>query len=408
MTDIWTERLAEGVRGMSGSAIRDLLAVTERPEVISFAGGLPAPECFPNEELTDAATRILTEQPLAALQYGPSEGYRPLREFIVEHSRKLGMPVGLAQVLITGGSQQALDLLGKLMIDPGAPVAIEAPTYVGALQAWNPYRPHYVSLPVDDDGLDIAALERLLAGKTRPRFLYVVSSFQNPTGVTLSVERRQRLIELAARFRLPIIEDDPYGELAYDGPRSTTLAAMDIAHNGGLRNVVYLSTFSKLLAPGLRVGWVLAPSELSDRLVQARQGMDLHTGGLSQATAYEACRDGLLDRHVHTIRAIYRERRDVMLAALEREMPAGVSWTRPTGGMFIWLTMPSRIDAVDVLRAAIERDVAFVPGRAFYPDANGFNSMRLNFSHPAPERINAGIQRLAAAIRQVGGEEPGN
>jgi 2-aminoadipate transaminase len=398
MNTLWTDQLSAGAKQMTSSAIRDLLKVTEQPEMISFAGGLPAPECFPTEELTAAAERVLVEHPLAGLQYGPTEGYRPLRGFVAERVAGLGIGVPIEQVLITSGSQQALDLLGKLLIDPGALVAVEEPTYVGALQAWQSYQPRFATLPLDSQGLVVDALEQLLQSGARPRFLYLVSSFQNPTGVTLSAERRRRLVELAAKHRLRIVEDDPYGELYYSGARPQPLAALDIELHGELRHIVYLSTFSKLLAPGLRIGWVAAPRELVSKIIQAKQGLDLHSGSLAQATAYEACRDGLLDRHVPSIRATYRARRDAMLAALGRHMPAGVDWTRPEGGMFVWVTLPADMDTRALLQTSLEQKVAFVPGAAFHANGGGHNTMRLNFSHSTAERIVEGATRLGRAI----------
>jgi len=398
---MWLDQLSSGARDITSSAIRDLLKVTERPEVISFAGGLPAPECFPTEELTAATERVLVEQPVVALQYGPTEGYRPLRDFLTQRLAAVGIPVPLEQVLVTSGSQQALDLLGKLLIDPGALVAVEEPTYLGALQAWQSYQPRYATLPMDEHGLEVNALERLLASGARPRFLYLVSSFQNPTGVTLAPERKRHLLEVAATYQLPIIEDDPYGELYYDGERPSLLAALDIQLHGSLRHVVYLSTFSKLLAPGLRVGWVAAPEELVGKIAHAKQGIDLHTGSLSQAVAFEACRDGLLERHIPLIRRTYHARRDAMLAALAEHMPPGVSWTRPAGGMFLWLTLPQQLDSTALLQTALTADVAFVPGTSFHANGGGANTMRLNFSHSSPERISTGVKRLAEAIRSM-------
>src|SRR6266487_501069 len=401
MDNLWTDRFSTGIQQSTSSAIRDLLKVTEQPEMISFAGGLPAPECFPTEELTAAAERVLVERPVAALQYGPTEGYKPLREFLTSHVARLGISVPVEQLLITSGSQQALDLLGKLMIDPGALVAVEEPTYMGALQAWRPYQPRFATLPMDEEGLVVDALERLLQGGERPRFLYLVSSFQNPTGVTLSPERRHRLLEVATEYRLPIVEDDPYGELYYNSARPQPLAALDVELSGALRHVVYLSTFSKLLAPGLRVGWVAAPQELVSKLVQAKQGLDLHTGSLTQAMAYEACRDGLLDRHVPTIRSTYHTRRDAMLEALELHMSKDVKWTRPKGGMFVWLTLPPHIDTTLLLQTSLDQKVAFVPGAAFHANGGGTNTLRLNFSHSTPERITQGVTRLGRAIEAL-------
>ena len=398
MQSLWTDHFSHSAKQITSSAIRDLLKVTEQPDMISFAGGLPAPECFPTEELMAAAERVLVERPLAALQYGPTEGYRPLREFITSLMRGRGLAVPADQVLTLNGSQQGLDAVGKLLIDPGSTVLVEEPTYLGALQAWRPYSPKFVTLPMDADGLDVTALENVLRAGERPRFLYLVSCFQNPTGITPSVERKRALLEVAAKYGLPIVEDDPYGELYYEGQRPPILAALDAEMHGELRHVLYLSTFSKLLAPGLRVGWAVAPTELVSKLAHAKQGMDLHTGSLSQATAYEACRDGLLDRHVPTIRATYHARRDAMLAALEAHMPKQVSWTRPNGGMFIWLTLPAHIDTTELLQASLEQRVAFVPGTSFYANGGGTNTMRLNFSHSAPDRITEGVARLARSI----------
>ncbi len=399
MSTIWDERIADGAREIRSSAIRDLLKLTVQPDMISFAGGLPAPEFFPAEEISAAGERALAEAPLATLQYGPTEGYGPLRELLAGWMGRLDVPAAPEQLLITAGSQQGLDLLGRLLIDPGAPVAVEEPTYLGALQAWQTCRPNYLPLPVDDEGLDVEALERLLAGGARPRFLYVVSCFQNPTGVTLAPARRQRLIELAARYNLPIVEDDPYGELYYEGGRATPLAALDIALHGELRHVVYLGTLSKVLAPGLRVGWLTAPRPLFDRLVMLKQGVDLQAGSMAQAVAYYACRDGLVERHLPRLRAVYGERRNAMLAALEREMPPGVRWTRPSGGLFLWLTLPEGADSQALLAAAIERKVAFVPGQPFHPSGGGANTMRLNFSHSTPAQLADGVARLAETLR---------
>ncbi len=397
---VWDQYLAQHEAHFTTSIIRDLLRLTEQPSIISLAGGLPAPESFPAEELTTAAERVLAENPLAALQYGPTEGYRPLRTFVVERANAMGLNVALDQVMITSGSQQALDLIGRRLLGPGDLVVVEDPTYLGALQAWYPRLPQYMTVPLDFDGMDVTALDNMLK-RVRPTFLYTTPTFQNPTGVTLSNERRRALIEVASRHNLPIIEDDPYGELYYDDERPRPLAAFDVEKHGKLRNVVYVSTFSKLLSPGLRVGWVAAPSNLVSKLVQVKQGVDLHSSSLAQATAYEACRDGLLDRHIPIIRAIYRKRRDAMLAAMQQHMPEGVNWTTPGGGMFVWLMLPPGVDATELFHKAIENEVAFVPGEPFYANGGGGHAMRLNFSLPSVEQIEEGIQRLARAIRQM-------
>lgn len=400
---LWEAHWATAVGSISGSAIRELLKVTEQPGMISFAGGLPSPDCFPAEEIALAAERVLAREAGRVLQYGPTEGFPPLREFLVSMMRRRGLPVGVDNLLVLSGSQQGLDMIAKLLIDPGDPVLVEEPTYVGALQAFRPYRPSFVSLPMDDDGLRIDALEQALADLAaagrRPKFLYTVASFQNPTGVTLTAERRRALIELAGRHSLPIVEDDPYGELRYSGEAPPLLAALDIARWGAPRHVLYLSTFSKLLVPGLRVGWAVAPEALLRRMTQVKQGLDLHTGSLAQAIAYEACRDGLLDRQIPKICRLYQARRDTMLALLEQHMPPGTRWTRPDGGMFLWITLPEGVDTTVLLGQALEHQVAFVPGGAFHANGGGANTMRLNFSFSSPEQIEQGVQRLGKLLR---------
>lgn len=401
---VWRKSFSQRVGLVTSSIIRDLLHLTERPSVISFGGGLPAPECFPAEELQAASEKMLVEKPLDALQYGPTEGYRPLRELVARYMQQRSMTVSFEQVLITSGSQQALDLLGRLLIDAGSTVLVEDPTYLGALQSWRPHNPQFVTVPVDEQGIDVAALERLLAAENerlRPRFLYTMPSFQNPTGVTLTPERRRALVQLAARYQLPIIEDDAYGELYYTGSYNTPLAAYDMELHGELRHVVYISTFSKLLSPGMRTAWTIAPTGLLGKIAHIKQGIDLHTNSLSQAIVYAACADGLLERHVPGVRDIYRERRDTMLAALAEHMPGGVRWTVPTGGMFIWLTLPPQFDSLALLHKALEYDVAFVPGTCFYANGGGENTIRLNFSGPSPAQIIEGIGRLGRMFRAV-------
>ncbi len=257
---------------------------------------------------------------------------------------------------------------------------------------------------MDHEGLDVDALARMLDGGERPRFLYIVSSFQNPTGVSLSIARRQALLELSVAHGLPIVEDDPYGELFFEGARFPTLAALDIARHGELRYVVYLSTFSKLLAPGLRVGWMLAPPGLARRLVEAKQGLDLYTGSLTQVAIYETCRDDFLDAHIPRLRHVYRERRDALLCALDQAMPDGTSWTTPAGGMFLWMTLPNTLDATELLKAALREQVAFVPGAAFFANGGGAHTLRLNFTHTSPDRIEQGVIRLRRAMDRCIGD----
>ncbi|MFQ6117767.1 MAG: PLP-dependent aminotransferase family protein, partial [Candidatus Bipolaricaulia bacterium] len=344
MNTLWPDRYALRMERMRSSAIRELLKLTERPGVISFAGGLPAPEVFPVAEFQAAAERVLKEHGPEALQYSTTEGHRPLREMIARHTARYGIVVEPENVLITNGSQQALDLLGRVFLNPGDRVLVERPTYLGALQAWNAYQAEYVGIPMDEAGLRTDHLEEAL--RTGPKFIYALPNFQNPTGATLSLERRRALVTLAAQAGVPLIEDDPYGQLRYEGDHLPPLVVLEGKlhpnDDGGCYsgNVVYLSTFSKTLAPGLRLGWVIAPVEVIERLVQAKQGADLHTSTFIQMVAYEVARGGFLDRHVRRIRAVYRERRDAMLAALERHFPEGVCWTHPQGGLFLWATLP--------------------------------------------------------------------
>jgi 2-aminoadipate transaminase len=401
MQTLWEHRFAQRTQRMQSSAIRELLKLTEQPDIISFAGGLPAPEVFPTQEFKEACARVLDKHSSVALQYGTTEGYLPLRELIAEQTRRSGMEVSTDNILITSGSQQALDLIGKILINEGDRIVVESPTYLGAMQAWNIYGAEYISIRADEHGLVTDELEAAL--RAGPKLIYALPNFQNPTGVTIPLERRQRLVELADRYGVPIVEDDPYGQLRFEGEDIQPIIVMDDRlhpkgeHCNG--NVIYLSTYSKTLAPGVRLAWVVAPPEVIRKMVQAKQGADLHTATLNQMVAYEVAQDGFLDRHVQLIRGVYRERRDVMLESLEEHMPPGVKWTHPEGGLFLWLTLPERISSIQVLEDAVLQKVAFVPGTSFYPYGGGENTMRLNFSNACPERINEGIARLARVIR---------
>jgi 2-aminoadipate transaminase len=402
MQTLWDLRYAQRTQRMSSSAIRELLKLTEQPDVISFAGGLPAPEVFPVEEFRLACEQVLRTAGAQALQYSTTEGYLPLREMIARHTARYGIEVSPENILITSGSQQALDLLGRVFINPGDRILVESPTYLGALQAWNAYGAEFVPVPLDEDGMVTGALEAAL--RAGPKFIYVLPNFQNPTGVTLSRERRQELVELAAHYGVPIVEDDPYGQLRFDGEHLPSVVLLDSQYRGCdscyQGNVIYLSTFSKILAPGLRLAWVIAPPEVIRKLVQAKQGADLHTATFNQLVAYEISHGGFLDRHIHHIREVYRERRDVMLAAMDRHFPAEVDWTQPQGGLFLWGILPERLNAAEVLAVAIEKKVAFVPGDPFFPCGGGHNTMRLNFSNAKPENIRTGIARLGQVLAE--------
>ncbi len=402
MQTAWEHRFAQRTQKMGSSIIRELLKFTEKPDIISFAGGMPAPEVFPVETFTEACNRVLKDAGPQALQYGATEGYMPLRELISRHSVRYGIKASSENVLITSGSQQALDLLGKIFINRGDRVLVESPTYLGALQAWNAYGAEYVTVPSDDGGMITDALEGAL--RYGPKFIYVLPNFQNPTGTTISLERRMKLIELADRYGVPIIEDDPYGQLRYEGENLPSVVELDGKFHDCAEtytgNVIYLSTFSKTLAPGIRLAWVIAPPEVIRKLVLAKQGADLHTSTFNQMVAYEVSHGGFLDEHVQLIRQVYRQRRDCMLGALDSYFPAGTDWTHPQGGLFLWATLPEEMDAEELLKVAIDKKVAFVPGYPFYANGGGRNTMRLNFSNATEENISLGIYRLGQAIRE--------
>ena len=405
MSTAWTSRYALRAKNIKSSAIRELLKITQKPEIISFAGGLPAPDVFPTERFREACNKVLENQARLALQYGATEGYEPLREMIARHTSRYGVKAKPENVLLTSGSQQALDLIGKLFINAGDRVLVEAPTYLGALQAFNVYGAEYVSVPSDNDGLRTDQLEAQL--RYGPKFMYVLPNFQNPGGTTLAESRRHELVLLADRYGIPIIEDDPYGQLRYEGEHLPPLIVLDrenLRRDSGysIGNVIYLSTFSKTLAPGLRLGWIVAPPEVIAKLVQLKQGADLHTSTFVQMVAYEVARDNFLDEHIKLIRKVYGERRDVMLQALGDYFPPEVKWTHPQGGLFLWVSLPEGMDCHQLFEAAIKENVAFVAGDSFYA-ANGFaeegrRHFRLNFSNAQPEQIREGIRRLAVAI----------
>ncbi len=390
----WDALLGDADRRLRGSDIRNLLAVTTRPDIISFGGGLPAPELFPIDDLRTAFDAALQEDGGTAVQYGPTEGYAPLRAYLAARLKRRGITAAPDDILITTGSQQGLDLLGKVLLSPRATVMVEEPSYVGALQAFSAYGPRVVSAAMDDEGLRVDDVEAKLEAlhDKGPTTLYTIPTFQNPSGVTMSLHRRHALIDLCRAKGLPLVEDDPYGELRYAGDDLPPLRALP-----GGEETVYLGTFSKILAPGLRLGWVVAPRPLMKRLVLAKQGADLHTDALAQRAVLHYCTHADIDGHIERLRRVYGERRDAMLAALVRCFPPEARWTMPDGGLFIWVTLPKEIDTRLLLTAALERGVAFVPGTAFHA-SSGASSLRLNFSHPTPERIDEGLKRLGEAV----------
>ena len=383
----WTQ--ARRALKMNPSVIREILKVTEKPGIISFAGGLPSPKTFPVSAFSAACEKVLREDGHAALQYASSEGYAPLREMV---AAMLPWNVDPALVLITTGSQQGLDLIAKVLIDEGSRVLVETPTYLGALQAFTPMEPEIVSVASDDGGVDIADLCAKAEGA---RFFYVLPNFQNPTGRTMPEDRRAALSEAAARLGLPLVEDNPYGDLWFDTPPPLPLTARNP------EGCIYLGSFSKVLAPGLRLGFMVAPASIFPKLLQAKQAADLHSPGFNQRLVAEVMKDGFLDRHVPTIRALYKSQRDAMLAAMQREMPEGVEWNTPAGGMFLWVRLPEGMNAITLLPQAVERNVAFVPGWAFYADQADARTLRLSFVTASVAQINTGIAALAEAIRAM-------
>ena len=391
--------LAQRAEKMNPSVIREILKVTERPGITSFAGGLPSPRTFPVQEFAQACEKVLRDDGQAALQYAASEGYGPLRETVAA-----GLPwsVDPNQVLITTGSQQGLDLVAKILIDAGSRILVETPTYLGALQAFAPMEPDVVSVLSDDEGIDVDDLaDKACAsanggGVDTARFLYVLPNFQNPTGRTMTEARRVALSRRASELGLPIIEDNPYGDLWFDQAPPLPLSA---------RNpdaCVYLGSFSKVLAPGLRLGFLVAPKPLYPKLLQAKQAADLHSPSFNQRMIAEVMKDGFLDRHVPTIRALYKSQRDAMLAALQREMAGlDVQWNTPAGGMFIWMQLPREVSAIELLPRAVDKGVAFVPGAAFFADGADQRTVRLSFVTASTQEIDTGMAALAAAIRET-------
>lgn len=380
--------LARRAEKMNPSVIREILKVTEAPGIISFAGGLPSPRTFPVAEFAAACEKVLRDDGAAALQYATSEGYGPLREMV---AAMLPWDVKPQQVLITTGSQQALDLVAKVLVDAASRVLVETPTYLGALQAFAPMEPQVASVASDDEGV---LADDVAAKADGARFLYLLPNFQNPTGRTMTEARRAAVSQAAARCGLPIVEDNPYGDLWFEQPPPAPLTAR---HPEGC---LYMGSFSKVLAPGLRLGFIVAPAHLYPKLLQAKQAADLHSPGFNQRVVAEVMKDGFLDRHVPTIRALYRSQRDAMLAALQREMHGlDVTWNSPDGGMFLWLRLPPGSDSTALLPLAVQQGVAFVPGATFYANDADPRCMRLSFVTASPEEIDRGIAALARVVR---------
>ncbi|HUB07333.1 MAG TPA: PLP-dependent aminotransferase family protein [Myxococcales bacterium] len=392
--------LARRMGRMQASAVREILKVAERPDVLSFAGGLPAPELFPVQAIAEAHAEVLFNAGASALQYGVTEGFGPLREWIAGRLAAHGAAFPVESILVTTGSQQGIDLAAKILLDPGDVVVVENPSYLAALQVFNGYEVELEPVGSDDEGLAVDELEDLLA-RRRVKLVYVVPEFQNPKGTTLSLARRERLIRLAARHGFAILEDDPYGELRFEGERLPPLAALDDA---GV--VIHLGTFSKTLAPGLRIGWLAAAPHLVAAATVAKQAADLHSSTLAQRAAAALLSTFDYEGHLDTLRATYGARSKAMMAALSRHLPAGTRWTRPEGGLFLWAQLPGGLDAGEILPLALEQKVAFVPGAPFFANHARRDFLRLNFSNRPPDAIELGMERLGRVLGGLGPRVP--
>jgi 2-aminoadipate transaminase len=393
----WDEMYAKRTRRMKRSAIRELLKVTRRPEVISFAGGLPAAELFPIPQVKAAVDAVLQSLGGKSLQYGETEGVPELREWVAHHFSRNGLQITAENVLITTGAQQALDLVGRVFLDENDRAVVENPTYLALLSAWRPYVGEFLAVPSDEHGMQVDALPKLL--EKRPKLVYITPNFQNPQGTTLTQERREKLVALLREHGIALLEDNPYGELRFDGQALPHLLEIEAAESGGIPNhVMYSGTFSKVLMPGLRVGWVIAAPEVIDKLGMAKQAADLHTSTICQYAALELLRRGFLDEFVPVLCKSYGQRRDLMLSALEKHFGGKAKWNRPEGGMFLLVTLAAKYDTTKLLARALEQNVAYVPGEEFHMNGEGKNTMRLNFSNARPEQIEEGIRRLASVI----------
>lgn len=392
MPTIWN--FSTRAKEVKSSAIREMLKITEQPDIICFAGGLPAPELFPVEEIKRACIKVLDKSGSMALQYSVTMGYPLLRRAIAERiSKRDGIKVTEENIVITGGSQQGLDIMGKLFLDSTSTVIVEKPSYLGAIQAFNSYRPTYITVEMDDEGMLLDEVEEDIK-KHKPRFIYAVANFQNPSGITMSLKRRKRLVELSKEYYTPIVDDNPYGELRYQGKDLPSLKSL------GGDDVIELGTCSKIVSPGLRIGWIVGPPEVMLMIEKLKQGMDLHTNTFAQYVVYEYIKTGQLDEHIAKIKKAYGERIKVMLNALEKYFPKEIKWTKPEGGLFLWVKLPQGNSATEILPKAVAQKVAYVPGKPFYVDESEDNTLRLNFCSATPEMIIQGVKRLAKVFKE--------
>lgn len=407
MTTQWDSLLSNSGRNLRGSAVRELFKLM-RPGMISFGGGMPAPETFPCEAIERVCSKVLREQGTVALQYGQTAGYIPLRDHLAEVTMaELGLHARRENVLVITGGLQADDLLPKVLVDPGDPVVVEDPTFLGALASFAPYQPRYITIPVDGEGMRVDLLAEALK-KENPKFIYTIPNFHNPAGCTMSLERRQKLVALADRYGVPLLEDDPYHQLRFSGEPQPALVSLDQerldrpaedeAYTAG--NVIYTGSFSKILSPGIRLGWVCGPTPIIEKLERAKQGVDLHTSLFIQMIAYELCQEGFFPAHIERIRELYRRRRDLMMDLIGEHFPPEATFTVPDGGLFLWVTLPPGCDTQAMMLDAIEAGVAFVPGSSFYATGGGENTMRLNFSNANEEQMPRGIALLGEVLKK--------
>jgi 2-aminoadipate transaminase len=383
----FSTHFARRVTGMKPSALREILKLTQKSNVVSFAGGLPAPNLFPQERIAEATQKVIKEQARQAFQYGTSEGYAPLREWVAE-----GLKVSSENVQIVSGSQQGLDMIAKIFLDPGDKVVVAEPTYLGALRTFDVYEASYLSVACDDQGMLADSLKEAL--KKNPKLIYVIPNFDNPSGISMSLERRQKLVELARNYGVPIYEDNPYGELRFEGPELPNLFSLapDI--------VIYGGTFSKTMVPGFRLGWIVAGPDVIKACVMAKQAADLHTATFTQMIAYEVTRDNFMDTQIAKVREYYRQQRNLMIDAIEKNFPEDVAFTRPSGGMFLWVTLPKECNTLELLKDAVNRGVAYVPGEPFYANGGGLNTLRLSYSIATAEQVEKGMASLGELLRE--------
>ena len=389
-------KFAKRMEGLKGSEIRELLKLTEKPEVISFAGGLPAPELFPVEEMKEISRIVLEESGTQALQYSTTEGFEPLREQISRRmNSKNKTNVTKDEILVTNGSQQGLDFAGKVFLDEGDVVLCESPSYLGAINAFKAYSPKFIEVPTDKNGMIMEELEEILKSTENVKMIYVIPDFQNPTGRTWPLERRQKFMEIVNKYEVPVIEDNPYGELRFDGESLPSLKSMD---KKGL--VIILGTFSKIFCPGYRLGWTCASQDILSKFIFVKQGADLQASSISQREVSKFIELYDLDNHVKKIKEVYVRRRDLMLNTMKEEFPEGIEYTHPEGGLFTWVELPKHLDSRVIMKDCLENNVAYVPGGSFFPNGGKENCFRLNYSNMPEDRILEGIKRLGLVLKQ--------